>query len=51
MSQVCRVDGSSVGFGHSISHAQVRTKRRFKVLDRRGIGAVIAGIVAAGERI
>ena len=29
MSAVCQVLGTSPGFGHSISHSHVRTKRRF----------------------
>lgn len=29
MSAVCQVLGTQPGFGHSISHSHVRTKRRF----------------------
>jgi large subunit ribosomal protein L28 len=29
MSAVCQVLGTKPGFGHSISHSHVRTKRRF----------------------
>lgn len=78
MSAHCQVLGTSPGFGHSISHSHVRTKRRFdpniqskrywvpslgrnvrlrvsargiKTIDRRGIDAVVADILARGEKI
>ncbi len=74
----CQVLGTTPGFGHSISHSHVRTKRRFnpnlqrkrywapslgryvrltvsargiKTIDKRGIDAVVAEILARGERI
>lgn len=31
MSRKCMVTGASPGFGHSISHSHVRSKRRFDV--------------------
>lgn len=31
MSRVCQVTGAEPGFGHTISHSHVRTKRRFDV--------------------
>ncbi|MFF3066289.1 50S ribosomal protein L28 [Oerskovia sp. NPDC057915] len=78
MSAVCQVLGTSPGFGHSISHSHVRTKRRFdpniqhkrywvpslsrhvrlrvsaqgiRTIDRRGIDAVVAAIIARGEKV
>lgn len=78
MSAHCQVLGTSPGFGHSISHSHVRSKRRFdpniqtkrywvpslgravrlrvgargiKTIDRRGIDAVVADILARGEKI
>jgi large subunit ribosomal protein L28 len=78
MSVRCQVLGTVPGFGHSISHSHVRTKRRFdpnvqrkrywvpslgrhvrltvsvrgiRTIDRRGIDAVVAEILARGERI
>ncbi len=78
MAAVCQVLGTSPGFGHSISHSHVRTKRRFnpniqrkhywvpslgrhvrldvsvrgiRTIDRRGIDAVVAEILARGERL
>ncbi|MDO8145872.1 50S ribosomal protein L28 [Isoptericola sp. 178] len=78
MSAHCQVLGTSPGFGRSVSHSHVRTKRRFdpniqtrrywvpslgrnvrlrvsargiKTIDRRGIDAVVADILARGEKI
>lgn len=78
MSARCQVLGTVPGFGHSISHSHVRTKRRFdpnvqrkrywvpslgrhvrltvstrgiRTIDRRGIDAVVAEILARGERV
>ncbi|MEG3615351.1 MULTISPECIES: 50S ribosomal protein L28 [Isoptericola] len=78
MSAHCQVHGTSPGFGHSVSHSHVRTKRRFdpniqtkrywvpslgrkvtlrvsargiKTIDRRGIDAVVADILARGEKV
>ena len=78
MAAVCQVTGAVPGFGHSISHAHRRNKRRFdpnvqkktywvpslrrkvtlnvsakgiKVIDARGIDAVVAEIIARGEKI
>ena len=31
MSRRCQVTGATVGFGHTISHSHVRSKRRFDV--------------------
>lgn len=31
MSRVCMLHGTKPGFGHTISHSHVRTKRRFNV--------------------
>ena len=31
MSRICQVTGAQPGFGHSISHSHVRSKRRFDV--------------------
>ncbi|MBD5785708.1 50S ribosomal protein L28 [Cellulosimicrobium terreum] len=78
MSARCQVLGTTPGFGHSISHSHVRTKRRFdpniqkkryrvpslgrtvtlrvsargiKTIDRLGIDAVVAQILARGEKL
>lgn len=78
MSARCQVTGKTPGFGHTISHSHVRTKRRFnpniqrrrfyvpslgrtirltvsteglKIIDRRGIDAVVAQMLARGERL
>lgn len=78
MSARCQVLGTVPGFGHSISHSHVRTKRRFdpnvqrkrywvpslgrhvrltvstrgiRTIDRRGIDAVVAEILARGEPV
>lgn len=78
MSARCQVLGTVPGFGHSISHSHVRTKRRFdpnvqrkrywapslgrhvrltvsargiRTIDRRGIDAVVAELLARGEKI
>lgn len=78
MSAHCQVTGKKPGFGHTISHSHVRTKRRFdpniqrrkfyvpslgrtvrltvstdglKVIDRRGIEAVVAQLLAKGEKL
>lgn len=78
MSAVCQVLGTKPGFGHTVSHSHVRTKRRFnpniqrkrywvpslgrfvtlnisakgiKTIDKRGIDAVVAAILARGEKI
>jgi large subunit ribosomal protein L28 len=78
MSARCQVHGTTPGFGHSISHSHVRTKRRFdpniqrkrywvpslgrhvrltvsargiRTIDRRGIEAVAAEMLARGERL
>jgi large subunit ribosomal protein L28 len=78
MSARCQVTGAAPGFGHSISHSNRRTKRRFdpniqrkrywvpslgrtvtltvsargiKTIDKRGIEAVVAGILAHGEKL
>ena len=78
MSARCQVLGTTPGFGHTISHSHVRTKRRFdpnvqrkrywvpalgrhvrltvsargiKTIDRRGIDAVVAELLARGEHI
>ncbi|HWJ86385.1 MAG TPA: 50S ribosomal protein L28 [Cellulomonas sp.] len=78
MSARCQVLGTVPGFGHSISHSHVRTKRRFdpnvqrkrywvptlrrtvtltvsargiKTIDRIGIDAAVARILARGEKV
>lgn len=78
MSARCQVLGTTPGFGNSVSHSHVRTKRRFnpniqhrrywvpslgryvrltvsargiKTIDKLGIDAVAARILARGERI
>ncbi|MBD7998420.1 MULTISPECIES: 50S ribosomal protein L28 [Oerskovia] len=78
MSAVCQVLGTSPGFGRSISHSHVRTRRRvepnvqhkrhwvpslgrhvrlrvsaqgIRTIDRRGTDAVVAGIIARGEKV
>ena len=78
MSAYCQVTQTSPQFGHSVSHAQNKTKRRFnpniqkktyfvpsmkrnvtltlsargiKVIDARGIEAVVAQLLARGEKI
>lgn len=78
MSARCQITGAEPGFGHSISHSHVRTKRRWtpniqrrrfyvpslgrtvrlrvsttglKIIDRRGIDAVVADLIARGEKI
>lgn len=78
MAARCQVLGTAPGFGHSISHSHVRTKRRFdpnvqrkrcwvpslgrhvrltvsargiRTIDRRGIDAVVADILARGQKV
>ena len=78
MAAYCQVTQTGPQFGHSVSHAQKKTKRRFnpniqkktyfvpsmkrnvtlslsargiKVIDVRGIEAVVAEILARGEKI
>jgi large subunit ribosomal protein L28 len=78
MSAYCQVTETRPQFGHAVSHAQNKTKRRFnpniqkktyfvpslkrnvtlqlsargiKVIDARGIEAVVASILARGEKI
>lgn len=78
MAARCQVLGTTPGFGHSISHSHVRTKRRFdpnvqrkrywvpslgrhvrltvsargiRTIDRRGIDAVVADILARGQKV
>ena len=78
MAAVCQVTQTTPQFGHNVSHAQNKTKRRFdpniqkktyyvpslkrnvtlslsargiKVIDVRGIEAVVAQILARGEKI
>jgi large subunit ribosomal protein L28 len=78
MAANCQVTQTGPQFGHAVSHAQNKTKRRFnpniqkktyfvpslkrkvtltlsargiKVIDARGIEAVVAEILARGEKI
>jgi len=78
MAAYCQVTEKRPQFGHAVSHAQNKTKRRFnpniqkktyfvpslrrnvtlqlsargiKVIDARGIEAVIAELLARGEKI
>jgi len=78
MAAYCQVTQTGPQFGHSVSHAQNKTKRRFnpniqkktyfvpslkrkvtltlsargiKVIDARGIEAVVAEILARGVKI
>jgi large subunit ribosomal protein L28 len=78
MAAYCQVTETGPQFGHKVSHAQNKTKRRFdpniqkktyyvpslkrnvtlslsargiKVIDVRGIEAVVAQILARGEKI
>jgi large subunit ribosomal protein L28 len=78
MSRVCQVTGKRPLSGHSVSHSNVRTKRRFlpnlhshrfwvdsenrwvklrvstkglRIIDKKGIDAVLADLRARGERI
>ena len=78
MAAYCQVTEKAPQFGHNVSHAQNKTKRRFnphiqkktyfvpsmkrnvtlqvsargiKVIDVRGIEAVVAEILARGEKI
>mgnify|MGYP000108729986 FL=1 len=78
MAAYCQVTQTGPQFGHKVSHAQNKTKRRFnpniqkktyfvpsmkrnvtlslsargiKVIDVRGIEAVVAEILARGEKI
>jgi large subunit ribosomal protein L28 len=78
MAAYCQVTQTGPQFGHNVSHAQNKTKRRFdpniqkktyyvpslkrnvtlslsargiKVIDVRGIEAVVAEIIARGEKI
>jgi large subunit ribosomal protein L28 len=78
MADYCQVTETGPQFGHNVSHAQNKTKRRFnpniqkktyfvpslkrnvtlqlsargiKVIDSRGIEAVVAEILARGEKI
>lgn len=78
MAAYCQVTETGPQFGHSVSHAQNKTKRRFnpniqkktyfvpslkrnvtlnvsargiKVIDVRGIEAVVAELKARGEKI
>ncbi|MEY4320518.1 MAG: hypothetical protein RLZZ471_459 [Actinomycetota bacterium] len=69
MAAYCQVTETGPQFGHHVSHAQNKTKRRFnpvpslkrnvtlnlsargiKVIDVRGIEAVIAELKARGEK-
>jgi len=57
MAAVCQVTGAVPGFGHSISHSHRRkvtlnvSAKGIKVIDARGIDAVVAEIIARGEKI
>ena len=78
MAAFCQVTETGPQFGHPVSHAQNKTKRRFnpniqkktyfvpslkrnvtlnlsargiKVIDARGIEAVVAELLARGEKI
>jgi large subunit ribosomal protein L28 len=78
MSRVCQVTGKKAMTGHSVSHANNKTKRRFevnlqnkrfwledekrwirlrvsthgmKVINRRGIAAVLSEMRARGEKV
>ena len=78
MAAYCQVTQTGPQFGHNVSHAQNKTKRRFdpniqkktyfvasmgrkvtlnvsargiKVIDARGIEAVVAELLARGEKI
>lgn len=78
MAAYCQVTETKPQFGHAVSHAQNKTKRRFnpniqkktyfvpslkrnvtlqlsargiKVIDSRGIEAVVAELLARGEKI
>jgi len=78
MSRVCQVTGKKAMTGHSVSHANNKTKRRFevnlqnkrfwledekrwirlrvsthgmKVINRRGLAAVLSEMRARGEKI
>ena len=78
MAAYCQVTQTGPQFGHKVSHAQNKTKRRFnpniqkktyfvpsmkrnvtltlsargiKVIDARGIEAVVAQLLARGEKI
>ena len=78
MAAYCQVTEKAPQFGHNVSHAQNKTKRRFnpniqkktyfvpslkrnvtltlsargiKVIDARGIEAVVAELLARGEKI
>ena len=61
MSARCQVLGTTPGFGHTVSHSHVRTKRRFDPNVQRkrywvpslgrGIEAVVAEILAPGDKI
>jgi len=78
MAAYCQVTQTGPQFGHNVSHAQNKTKRRFdpniqkktyyvpsmkrnvtlslsargiKVIDVRGIEAVVAELIARGEKI
>lgn len=78
MAAVCQVTGTTPAFGHSVSHSNRRTKRRFnpniqkkryyvpslrrnvtltvsargiKIIDRRGIDAVVAELLAKGVKL
>jgi large subunit ribosomal protein L28 len=78
MAANCQVTQTGPQFGHNVSHAQNKTKRRFdpniqkktyfvpslkrnvtltlsargiKVIDARGIEAVVAELIARGEKI
>ena len=78
MAATCQVTGAVPGFGHSVSHSNRRTKRRFdpniqkkryyvpslrknitlnvsakgiKVIDVRGIDAVVADLISKGVKL
>lgn len=78
MAATCQVTGAVPGFGHNVSHSNLRTKRRFdpniqkkryyvpslrrnvtltlstkgiKVIDARGIDAVVSDLIAKGVKL
>jgi large subunit ribosomal protein L28 len=78
MSRVCQVTGKKPQYGHSVSHSNIKSKRRFlpnlhahrfwvesenrwvklrvstkglRIIDKKGIDAVLSDLRARGEKV
>ena len=56
MSKVCQVTGKKPVVGNNRSHARNATRRRFtpkgmRIIDKKGIDAVLTDIRARGEKV